>query len=74
MAGTAGTAGVVVVVLVVVVGVVHPDRDDAMTTAAKQAMISFFIGIIFVCFTSNVITPSAVHKLWGVTLPYAGRS
>jgi hypothetical protein len=52
VAGTAGTAGVVVVVLVVVVGgggVAQPDRDDAMTTAAKQAMISFFISIIFVC-------------------------
>ena len=38
----------VVVVLVVVVGVVQPDSDDAMTTAAKPAMISFFISIIFV--------------------------
>jgi hypothetical protein len=51
VAGTAGTAGVVVVVLVVVVGggVAQPDSDDAMTTAAKQAMISFFISMIFVC-------------------------
>jgi hypothetical protein len=53
----AGTAGIVVVVLVVVVGgggVAQPDSDDAMTTAAKHAMISFFINIIFV---------------WLVTLP-----
>jgi Na+/phosphate symporter len=51
----AGTAGVVVVVLVVVVeaaGVVQPDSDDAMTTAAKHAMISFFISIIFVWFVT----------------------
>jgi|SRR5579862_1011734 len=74
VAGTAGTAGVVVVVLVVVVGVVQPDSDDAMTTAAKQAMISFFISIIFCLFYSYVITPSALHKLWGVTLPHARRS
>jgi hypothetical protein len=39
----------VVVVLVVVVGVVQPD-SDTMATAAKHAMISFFISIIFVWF------------------------
>jgi Na+/phosphate symporter len=51
----AGTAGVVVVVLVVVVGaagVAQPDSDDAMTTAAKHAKISFFISIIFVWFVT----------------------
>jgi hypothetical protein len=50
VAGTAGVAGVVVVVLVVVVGggVAQPESADAMTTAAKQAMMSFFIRIIFV--------------------------
>ena len=42
----AGTAGVVVVVVLVVVGVAQPD-SDAMATAAKHAIISFFIGMIF---------------------------
>ena len=45
----AGTAGVVVVVVLVVVGVAQPD-SDAMATAAKHAMISFFISMIFVWF------------------------
>jgi hypothetical protein len=54
VAGTAGVAGVVVVVLVVVVGggVAQPESADAMTTAAKQAMMSFFIRIIFVWFVT----------------------
>lgn len=48
----AGTAGVVVVVvLVVLAGVEQPD-SDAMTTAAKQAMMSFFISIMFVWFVT----------------------
>jgi uncharacterized membrane protein YbhN (UPF0104 family) len=42
----AGTAGVEVVVVLVVVGVVQPD-SAAMATAAKHAIISFFIGMIF---------------------------
>jgi len=42
----AGTAGVVVVVLVVVAGVLQPD-SDTMATAARHAMMSFFI-VIFV--------------------------
>jgi hypothetical protein len=53
LAGTAGTAGVVVVVVVVEVGaagVVQLDSNDAMATAAKHAMISFFISIIMVWF------------------------
>jgi len=62
VAGTACTAGVVVVVLVVVGGALAQlDSDDAITTAAKQAMISFFISMIFLfgCFTST----SLRHRL-----------
>jgi hypothetical protein len=62
VAGTACTAGVVVVVLVVVVGggVAQPDSDDAMTTAAKQAMISFFISMIFVCLVALPVCNYAI--------------
>jgi len=62
VAGTACTAGVVVVVLVVVVGggVAQPDSDDAMTTAAKQAMMSFFISMIFVCLVALTVRNYAI--------------
>ena len=62
VAGTACTAGVVVVVLVVVVGggVAQPDSDDAMTTAAKQAMISFFISMLFVCLVALPVRNYAI--------------
>lgn len=69
VAGTAGCAGVMVVVLVVVVGaagVVQPESEAAMATAAKQAMISFFISIISfgLLFYQHVITPSVGYMLW----------
>jgi hypothetical protein len=74
VAGTAGTAGVVVVVLVVVVGaagVAQPDSDNATTAAAKHAMMSVFISMIFVCllFQQHVNTSSVGRRLWGETLP-----
>ena len=68
VAGTACTAGVVVVVLVVVVGggVAQPDSDDAMTTAAKQAMISFLISMIFVCLVALPASNYAIS--WSLTM------
>jgi len=63
----AGTAGVVVVVLVVVVGVVQP-VSDTMATAARHAMTSFFISIIFVWF---VILQACNYAIgWLFTMGY----
>jgi hypothetical protein len=62
VAGTACTAGVEVVVLVVVVGggVAQPESADAMTTAAKQAMMSFFISIFFVWLVTLTVRKYAI--------------